>query len=203
MTRLIAPKPGKKAPKKPVKKPAKKPAKKPENKDPVAEIKKLKVGDAYYLRSDRSIERLGKDLFLYNDQGLYYREMNLANTIKFLKDEPYKAIREYDEKTRLKEEGDGNLEYDDSEWAYELDYDEVEEAMPKGDFPVYIHFGREYQGEELGEFPPFIEFDSKKEREAFMKGVDMSLGWMSAYLFEVDVDKKKNKVKISYSKYEP
>jgi uncharacterized Zn finger protein (UPF0148 family) len=70
----------------------------------IAKLKALKIGETIYLRSDRTIDRLGENLYEYNDQGLYYRQMDLENTIKFLKGEDYKVIKEYEQE--FNEEGE-------------------------------------------------------------------------------------------------
>jgi hypothetical protein len=65
--------------------------------DMIKEIKALDIDNTYYLRPDRSIDRLGNNRFLFNDQGLYYREFDLENLIHYLKGEPFTAIYEYEE----------------------------------------------------------------------------------------------------------
>jgi hypothetical protein len=77
--------------------------------DIIKEVKAMKIGDTVYIRADRSIDRVEENLYTYNDQGLYYRDFDLENMIKFLNGESYVAIREYEQKFDVK----GNAIYDE------------------------------------------------------------------------------------------
>lgn len=75
-----------------------------EEEDLIAKIKKMKIGDTIYLRADRTIERADENIYTYNDQGLYFRDFDLENLIKFINGENYKALKEYDYEEYMKEE---------------------------------------------------------------------------------------------------